>query len=242
MDNGWIKLFRSLWDNPVVTVDADHVAVWIWLLCNATHKPHDTIFAGKRITLQPGQLITGRRKVARETKVDESKVYRILKRFKSEQQIEQRTDRQCSLISILNWDKYQQSEQRNEQRVNNDCTTSEQRVNTKQECKNDKNGKNERSVYGTRTFKKPSLDDLEAYAAERTALGHVQIDVHRFYDYYNSNGWRVGKNPMKDWKAAYRTWERKEEQDRKGASAPGRPGTTGEFRYMRNGKMVTINE
>jgi len=34
------------------------------------------------------------------------------------------------------------------------------------------------------------------------------VDPDRFIDYYTSNGWRVGKNPMKDWKAAVRSWER----------------------------------
>ena len=38
----------------------------------------------------------------------------------------------------------------------------------------------------------------------------LQIDGERFCDYYGSNGWRVGRNPMKDWKAAARNWARKD--------------------------------
>lgn len=53
-------------------------------------------------------------------------------------------------------------------------------------------------------FVPPSLDDVSAYCLERGGI----VDPHRWYDYYSSNGWRVGKNPMKDWKAAVRTWER----------------------------------
>ena len=53
-------------------------------------------------------------------------------------------------------------------------------------------------------FKKPSLDDVSAYCAERKN----GIDPQQFIDHYESNGWRVGKNPMKDWRAAVRTWER----------------------------------
>jgi hypothetical protein len=34
------------------------------------------------------------------------------------------------------------------------------------------------------------------------------VDPERFFNYYTSNGWKVGKNPMKDWKAAVRSWER----------------------------------
>ena len=36
------------------------------------------------------------------------------------------------------------------------------------------------------------------------------MDAVRFVDYYTANGWKVGKNPMKDWRAAVRTWERDE--------------------------------
>ena len=134
--DGWIKLHRKIWDNPVVTKDPDHLAVWIWLLTNATHRERDVVYEGKRITLTPGEVVCGRNKIAEETHVSPSKVYRIIKVFKSEQQIEQRTDRQKSVITIVRWDEYQKSEQQNEQRVNNDRTTTEQRVNTIQECKN----------------------------------------------------------------------------------------------------------
>lgn len=53
-------------------------------------------------------------------------------------------------------------------------------------------------------FVKPSFDDVLDYCKER----NNQVDVERFIDYYEANGWRVGKNPMRDWKAAVRTWER----------------------------------
>jgi hypothetical protein len=53
-------------------------------------------------------------------------------------------------------------------------------------------------------FTPPSLDDVAAYCRER---GNT-VDPQRWFDYYTSNGWMVGKNHMKDWKAAVRTWER----------------------------------
>tara|TARA_R100001460_G_scaffold7790_3_gene19578 strand:- start:3932 stop:4585 length:654 start_codon:yes stop_codon:yes gene_type:complete len=53
-------------------------------------------------------------------------------------------------------------------------------------------------------FVKPSLSDLEDYCIER----NNKVDVVKFFNYYESNGWKVGKNPMKDWRAAIRTWEK----------------------------------
>lgn len=58
---------------------------------------------------------------------------------------------------------------------------------------------------------KPTVDQIAAYCAER----RNGIDAQSFYDWYESNGWKVGRNPMKDWKAAVRTWESKRKKDTK---------------------------
>lgn len=66
-------------------------------------------------------------------------------------------------------------------------------------------------------FQKPSLEEVKAYCEERKNA----VDPVRFLDYYEANGWRVGKNPMKDWKAAVRTWEKQDAQNRNtGRNAP----------------------
>ena len=53
-------------------------------------------------------------------------------------------------------------------------------------------------------FTAPTLEEVKAYCEERKN----NVDPERFINYYTANGWKVGKNPMKDWKAAVRTWER----------------------------------
>lgn len=53
-------------------------------------------------------------------------------------------------------------------------------------------------------FVPPSVDEVIAYCKKR----NNNIDPQRFIDYYTANGWKVGRNQMKDWKAAVRTWER----------------------------------
>lgn len=55
-------------------------------------------------------------------------------------------------------------------------------------------------------FEKPSISDIKQYCMERNNC----VNAEQFYDHYESNGWKVGKNSMKDWKAAVRTWERRE--------------------------------
>lgn len=54
-------------------------------------------------------------------------------------------------------------------------------------------------------FEKPTLEEIISYCKERKN----NVDANQFYDFYESKGWMVGKNKMKDWKACIRTWERR---------------------------------
>ena len=63
---------------------------------------------------------------------------------------------------------------------------------------------NSEDIKPQKRFAKPTIDDVKAYCQER----NNGVDAEKWFDYYSANGWKVGKNPMKDWKAAVRTWER----------------------------------
>ncbi|MEE0130695.1 MAG: DUF6291 domain-containing protein [Clostridium sp.] len=56
-------------------------------------------------------------------------------------------------------------------------------------------------------FAPPTLENVSGYCRE---MGYTNVDAARFIDFYTSNGWMVGKNRMKDWKAAVRNWDRRE--------------------------------
>lgn len=60
----------------------------------------------------------------------------------------------------------------------------------------------------SKVFTRPSVEDVAEYCREHS----LNVDAKRFVDYYNSNGWRVGRNPMKDWKATCRNWSRTDEK------------------------------
>jgi DNA-binding transcriptional regulator YhcF (GntR family) len=148
MDNqGWIKLYRKLLDNGI-SQKPEYGWLWINLLLLANHEDgHSFIWNGKRHFLKKGQLLTGRVALAEQTGINQNKVYRILKYLENEQQIEQQKTTKYTIITILNWDKYQQVEQQTEQQVNNKRTTTEQQVNTFKNVKNDKNEKNIYNAY-----------------------------------------------------------------------------------------------
>jgi hypothetical protein len=85
-------------------------------------------------------------------------------------------------------------------------------------------GKGEESNTNARvkkTFVKPTLDEVTAYCRERAN----RVDPSAWLAHYEANGWKIGRNPMKDWRAAVRTWEH------------GRPGDPPKSKY---GKIVPI--
>ena len=60
-----------------------------------------------------------------------------------------------------------------------------------------------------RKFVKPTVEEVEQYCLERKN----NIDPRQFVDFYESKGWKVGNQPMKDWKACVRTWEKNHKND-----------------------------
>ncbi len=69
--------------------------------------------------------------------------------------------------------------------------------------------------HSPKRFTKPTLEEIRAYCAERKNT----VSPEKFLDYYEANGWKVGRNPMKDWRAAVRTWEKNEMQGGRRGSA-----------------------
>ena len=61
-----------------------------------------------------------------------------------------------------------------------------------------------KSATQAKAFVKPTHEEVKAYCAERKN----NVDPDKFIDFYESKGWLIGKNPMKDWKACVRTWEK----------------------------------
>ncbi len=73
-------------------------------------------------------------------------------------------------------------------------------------------------------FKKPTLEEIKKYCLERKN----SINPIQFFDFYESKGWLIGKNPMKDWQAAIRTWEHKQAKYK---NAPKTQESVGDFDY-----------
>lgn len=158
--DGWVKLYRSTLENPIVRKDGDHLAIWVYLLLNATHEQISVLFKGQKITLNPGQLITGRKSIAFTLHIDEYKVQRVLKTFENEQQIAQQMSNKNRLITVLNWSKYQECTQQTAQRLHNNCTTDAQQLHTNKNVKNVRMKEDIVILPGAKAPDRPSEIDL----------------------------------------------------------------------------------
>ena len=69
-------------------------------------------------------------------------------------------------------------------------------------------------------FAPPTAEEVQAYAGER---GYEGFSTERFIAYYESNGWKVGRNPMKDWRAAVRNWASRDMEPSPNRSKPKNP-------------------
>ena len=72
---------------------------------------------------------------------------------------------------------------------------------------------------GGRRFVAPTVEEVKAYCIER---GN-SVDPEAFVDFYTSKGWKIGNNPMKDWRAAVRTWERNDKGKHTGTAESSTP-------------------
>jgi len=66
------------------------------------------------------------------------------------------------------------------------------------------------SITRAKRFSPPTRDEVDQYA--KTEMIGSETSVDKFHDYYTANGWKVGRNAMKDWKAAFRNWIKNEKQ------------------------------
>lgn len=186
---GFIKLYRSLleWD---WFQDANTFRVFIYCLLKANHVTKKW----QGVEIKPGQFITSYEKIATDLNIGVQSVRTSIKKLNLTGELTNKTTSRYSIITVKNWNRFQETnKQTNNQLTNNQQSTNKQLTTTK----NDKNDKN--------IFVVPKIEEIKKYCVER----NNKINPLQFYDYYQSNGWMVGRNKMKDWRAAVRTWERK---------------------------------
>ena len=186
--SGWIKIHRQILDWEWYS-DNNAFRVFMHLILKANHKEKRY----KGIELNCGSVITSRDILSFETGLSVQQIRTALDKLKSTNEITIETSSKGTIIQVVNYAKYQllTNESTNEQPTNNQQVTT------------NKNDKKERSI-----FKTPSLDELNTFCLEN----NLDLNTSDFLNYYDSNGWMVGKNKMKDWKATVRRWSKPKQE------------------------------
>lgn len=130
MGTGYFKVYRSIeeWEwskNPFV------YRVFMYCLAHARHTPGQ--YQG--VQLQPGQLITGRDAISRDTGVSIQSVRTALKNLQKTGEITIEATNKFSTVTVVNWVKYQEQEGKDNQQTNQQLTNNQPTTNHKQECK-----------------------------------------------------------------------------------------------------------
>lgn len=197
----WIKLHRKLlkWE---WYSDINVTRLFIHLLLTANWK--DGRFQG--IEIPKGSLITGRKKLAKETGLSEQQIRTALTKLKSTNEITIKTTSKYSIISIQNYDVYQETDQQ----INQQATKYQPSSNHNHRYIDIQNNidilKKEKINKKEKKFQKPTLEEIQNYISEKG----LKVSAEGFIDYYEANGWKIGRNNMKDWKATLRNWDRRE--------------------------------
>lgn len=218
----WIKICTDIFDDEKILLieelpEADAIIViWFKLLCLAGKQNNSGVFVmNDKLAYTDEMLSTIFRRNINIVRL-------ALTTFESFGMIE----RIEGVITIPKWEKHQSLDQleqarektrqrvakhREKQKLIAESEVTLQYGNVTQIDKNrldidkirleDKNNNNNTT---TKRFKKPTIEEIESYCKER----NNNINANAFYDYYESKDWMIGKNRMKDWKAAIRTWER----------------------------------
>lgn len=202
-DRGFTKFPNSLrrapWRNKPKTV-----AVYFFLRINANHFENGF----DNITICPGEVVSGRARIAAETGLTEDEVRTAISHLKRSGHITSRSTNSYTVFSFTdkeNWgDIADCIPSEIPSTFPNDSPAIPRQIPGESpllETRKLRDGEKE----SRKRFSPPSVDEVAAYCQER---GNA-VDAERFCDFYAAKGWRVGSQPMRDWKAAVRTWERR---------------------------------
>jgi hypothetical protein len=152
-------------------------------------------------------FISGRIKLAEETGLSEQQIRTSLNKLKSTSDITIQATNRNSLITVTGWASYQDRDNKVTSQITseppNKQPTDNQQITTNNNVNNETSSSKDKPKGKAKRFSPPSITELITYFQEHKSS---EFEANKFFDYYTSNGWQVGKTKMKDWKAAARGW------------------------------------
>jgi hypothetical protein len=164
---GYLKLYRQIIDSEIFA-SPNGLKIWIWCLCKASYKEkYMPIQIGRgegSVKIEVGSFLFGRFKAEQELDLSGSMIYRWMKRFEDLGMINIVSNSHYSIITICNWETYQDTKTESEQPLNSRWTADEQPLNTNKKDNKDKNIKKE--IYKERNLNSDWRNSFEVYKQE----------------------------------------------------------------------------
>lgn len=137
MNRGYVKLWRKSKDSGFLG-NAEAWQLLCWCLMSASHKRHKLLVGKQLVTLEPGQLVFGRKAAAQELNTTEQRIRTSLKLLENADFLTSKATNKFSIITIVNWHSYQYDQPASNQQTNQPATNEQPASNHKQECKTHK--------------------------------------------------------------------------------------------------------
>lgn len=141
MQRGYVKLWRKTLDSGWLK-NHKLCSLWLWCLLKASHKEFDMIVGCQQVHLMPGDFVFGLNKASDELGISIRSIRTIIDFLRKSKNLTIKTTNKFSIISIVNWDTYQQEETSSDKQTDKQPTSYRQATDNKQECKELKNKKN----------------------------------------------------------------------------------------------------
>lgn len=169
--NGWIKLHKKLLKNPIF-LHPKILQLFLYCLLSANYEEKRILWNDKEQIIPRGSFITGRKRLAEDTKQAETTIYRNLKILSNLGMISLKTNNRFTLIDVVNYCNYQVSYSESEQQVDNKRTTDGQQVDTTKKLKNIKNNKELKHMCDSPDFYSPDFETFwKAYPNSKNKKG-----------------------------------------------------------------------
>jgi hypothetical protein len=124
MQGGWVKLWRKILGNELLK-HPKLLNLWIYCLVKASHKEHTVIINQQSVLLKPGQFIFGRKAAAKEIALSEQEIRTRLNLLKRVGNLTIKSTNKYSIITVINWDRYQGDNDEINQQINQQVTSSQ---------------------------------------------------------------------------------------------------------------------
>ncbi len=201
MSTGWIKLHRQLLDWEWYD-DINTSRLFVHLMLTANHK--DNKWRG--IEIKRGSRLTSLDKLSSETSLSVSKIRTAIKKLISTNEIASKSHSQHTVFTMINYDVYQDDDKQDDKPVTNESQTNDKRIATNKNDKNVNNEKNDKKDIVARApkrFTPPTDIETVSYFEEK---GSTASEAEKFWFFYDSKNWMVGKSKMKKWKSSASGW------------------------------------